>query len=251
MTIIGNNSFVASATQAEIESIAEGYDNYSDFDGVISRYAGKLISPYVKGFRTLECGAASGLMTEILIQSARELEVVEAAKHYADGLQNRLGTSVKIHNVLLENFCPDKKFEVIVIAGLLHHLQYPQQILKNARQWLTSDGSLFLTVPNMLSFHRRLHVAMGISESPYVTSTRNQRFCQPGRFDPTSLKDLMQSSGWEVTNLDGFFFKPFPHKTMAALNLSDSKLDGLFEMGRQYPELACQIFASAKLKKNA
>lgn len=246
MTVVGNYAPVEAATLSELESVAEGYDTYEDFDGVLSRYAGRVIAPRIAGCRTLECGAASGVMTEVLAGSSAELEVVEAAKHYTVYLRSRFGDRIKIHNVLLEDFRPDAEFEAIVIAGLLHHLPDPRRILENTRSWLTPNGSLYVTVPNMLSFHRRLHVAMGSSDTPYVTSARNERFHQPGRFDRDSLQVLLQTAGWEVTEVSGFFFKPFPHEKMERLDLDESELNGLFEMGRQFPEFACQIFAAAK-----
>ena len=245
MTISETSEMVTAATAAELERVAEGYDTFVDFDGVLSRYAGKVIGPRIQDLRTLECGAASGVMTQILVEAASELQVVEASKHYASGLRSQFGDRIEVHNVLLEDFKPNGKFDAIIIAGLLHHLSDPGQALSDARRWLVPNGTLYVTVPNMLSFHRRLHVAMGGSETSYVTSDRNERFHQPGRFDRDSVKALLGASGWDVVELSGFFFKPFPHERMEQLELSDGELNGLFEMGRQHPEMACQIFAAA------
>ena len=228
-----------------LERIAEDYDTATDFDGVLARFAARLIAEHVRGRRALECGAASGVMTEVLADCAAELEVVEGARTYADALRQRYGPRVEVHNVMLEDFAPRARFDVVVMAGLLHHLAEPGALLARARAWVGDGGKLLVTVPNMQSFHRRLGVAMGGVDTPYATSERNRRFRQPGRFDRERLHALFEASGWRMAEMSGFFFKPFPHEMMTALAPSDDLLEGLFEMGRRHPDIACQIFAVA------
>lgn len=108
---------------------------------------------------------------------------------------------------------------------------------------------MFATVPNMLSIHRRLGVAMDLIDSVYDASERNQRFHQPGRFDLLSLKQLVTDFGWRVIEVEGFFLKPFPHDVMERLFPSQDLLEGLFVLGRQYPELASQILIVAEVEE--
>ena len=233
------------ADSSGLERIAEGYDTTEDFDGVLARFAARLIAEQVRGRRALECGAASGVMTEVLAACASELTVVEGARSYAEALRRRYGRRIEVHNVMLEDYAPRAPFEVVVMAGLLHHLAEPGALLAKARAWVGGGGTLLVTVPNMQSLHRRLGVAMGRADTPFATSERNRRFRQPGRFDAERLRALIEASGWHVREISGFFLKPFPHELMTALAPSDDLLEGLFEMGRQHPDMACQIFAVA------
>lgn len=233
------------ATPNQLDQVAAEYDTSTDFDGVLTRFAGRLIAPRLAGRRVLECGAASGAMTGQMVETAKSLEVLEAADHYADQLADKFGDKIRLHRGMVEAFEPDAPYDTVVVAGLLHHLGDPKSVLRRARDWLAPGGEIIVTVPNMQSFHRRLHVEMGATDTPYEESERNRRFHQPGRFDPDTLNDLLQSAGWEVTQRSGFFFKPFPHDMMQSLGLSDEVLQGLFEMGRTHPDLACQIFATA------
>ena len=139
-----------------------------------------------------------------------------------------------------------------VIAGDLRGRVVPSPVdagsrplLARVRQWIKPAGKLFVTVPNMLSLHRRLGAEMGLVESPYATSERNRRFRQPGRFDHDSLRSLLERAGWRVEELSGFFLKPFPNQVMDQLKLTESLLTGLFRMGRKVPQLACQIYVEA------
>lgn len=237
---------IAPADWNALQGIAQGYDPAMDFDGILSRYAGRLIASELTGARVLECGPAYGLMTATFIDVAAELEVVEPADVYAEALERRFGTRLRIHRCLLEAFAPDRPFEAIVMTGILHHIGSPVDLLCQARKWVVPGGRLFATVPNMLSFHRRLGVSMGLVETPYATSDRNRLYRQPGRFDRSTFCRLVEDAGWTVTEASGFFIKPFPHNVMEQLPLSEALLDGLFKLGREMPDFACQIFLTAR-----
>lgn len=229
-----------------LERIAEGYNTSTDFDSVISRFAGRLIADKVAGRQVLECGAASGEMTELLLKVAN-VDVLEAAEHYVRLLRKRFGPDLVIHHSLAELFDPPSRYDAVVMANLLHHFENPAEVLRHMRPWLVPDGQLIITVPNMLSMHRRLGVAMELTDRPDATSSRNIRFRQPGRFDRKSLAHLLHAAGWRVTDIGGFLIKPFPNDLMQSLNLSDDILNGLFELGRQLPELASQIMITAEV----
>lgn len=229
----------------QLDAIARGYDPKSDFDGVIAGLAGGLIAPQVRGLPVLECGAATGEMTALLLAEAATVDVVEAAPHYLALLRQRFGQRISLHPTLVEDLVPRRRYGAIVMASLLQHLADPEALLCRARGWVSPGGRLFATVPNMLSLHRRLGVAMRLSADPYATSARNRRFHQPGRFDPRSLRRLVAASGWRVVAVEGFFLKPFPHDIMTRLDLSPALLDGLFELGRRHPELASQVLVTA------
>jgi len=236
----------ADTSREQLERIAEGYETSTDFDSVISRYAGRLIADKVAGRHVLECGAALGEMTELLLKVA-DVDVVEAAEHYVRLLRQRFGPRLVIHHSLAEHFNPPCRYDVVVVASLLHHFNRPMDVLRHMRSWVVPGGRLIATVPNMLSMHRRLGVAMGVTDRPDAASSRNIRFGQPGRFDRDSIAHLLHDAGWRMTEIGGFLIKPFPNDLMQSLNLSDNILDGLFELGRQLPELASQIMVTAEV----
>ena len=64
------------------------------------------------------------------------------------------------------------------------------------------------------------------------------------------MNDLLTSSGFQIIDSFGFFLKPFHHKLMNKLSLkgilTDQVLDGLYLMGKENEELACQLYFKVK-----
>ena len=87
---------------------------------------------------------------------------------------------------------------------------------------------------------------MGVVEDVYATSERNTFFEQYGRFDKQRLEAVVKDSGLNVKESYGFFLKPFPHSVMQDLELKQDVLDGLFQLGKEHSDLACQLFIRAQ-----
>ena len=68
---------------------------------------------------------------------------------------------------------------------------------------------------------------------------------QPGRFVKASLEDLFRRAGYEVLESYGFMLKPFSNAQMESLNLEWPVIDALFEIGKEYPDLATHLFVRA------
>lgn len=232
--------------QKKLEEIAQAHDTHQDFDGVLAHYTGVLIAPQVKGKKTLECGCSTGVMTPMLLEHTAQLDIVEGSEVYAKITESKYSGKVKMFVSLFEDFNPADKYEAIVFAGVLHHIANPVEILKKVSTWIQPGGDIYITVPNMTAFHRRLGVAMELNESVYDTSVRNDFFAQPGRFDRERLQKVIQEAGYTIIDSKGFFFKPFPHDIMNKMNWDSKLLDGLFRMGMEFPDLACQLYVKAQ-----
>jgi 2-polyprenyl-3-methyl-5-hydroxy-6-metoxy-1,4-benzoquinol methylase len=232
--------------EARLDRIGKAHDTHADFDGVLARYTGRIVAPQTKGLCVLEAGCSTGVITELLLNYAAQLDVVEGAVSYAALVENRFHGKLRMFRSLFEEFRPPTTYETVVFAGVLHHLKDPVAKLRMAAEWVRPGGTIHISVPNMSSFHRRLGVAMGVAASIYNTSKRNEFFEQPGRFTKERLIQAVTDAGLKVQECHGFFFKPFPHDIMSSLELTEDLLDGLFEMGKQYPDMACQLYLRAE-----
>jgi 2-polyprenyl-3-methyl-5-hydroxy-6-metoxy-1,4-benzoquinol methylase len=231
---------------AKLNRIAAQHDTHVDFDGVLAHFSGVLIAARLQGGEVLEAGCSTGVMTPMLLAKAGTLTVVEGSALYAQKVKAEFGDRLTMHCSLFEEFSPPRPFDAVVAGNVLHHMSDPLGLIRRMSGWLKEGGSLHLTVPNINAFHRQLGVAMGVADSVAATSERNRLFQQPGRFNQESLKQLVREAGLTLVHSEGFFFKPFPHDLMNHLTLSPAMLDGLFKMGRRYPEMACQLYIHAK-----
>jgi 2-polyprenyl-3-methyl-5-hydroxy-6-metoxy-1,4-benzoquinol methylase len=61
----------------------------------------------------------------------------------------------KIHNYLLEDFQPNKSFDVVVLANVLEHSLEPVKFLKNINRILKPGGKVWISTPNIESWQRK------------------------------------------------------------------------------------------------
>jgi 2-polyprenyl-3-methyl-5-hydroxy-6-metoxy-1,4-benzoquinol methylase len=228
-----------------LEEIARTHDTHRDFDGVLARYTADIICPRVKGLRVVEAGCSTGVITERLLKEAAAVHIVEGSQGYAEAVRTRF-PAVSLTCALFQDFRPAAPADAVVAAGVLHHLEDPVGELRHMASWVRPGGAVHITVPNMTSLHRRLGVAMYITGSVYDTSDRNVRFAQPGRYDAATLRRDVEAAGLVVTDSTAFFLKPFPHDVMNSIEFSEEVLRGLFRLGIEFPELACQLYVEAR-----
>lgn len=231
-------------SQAVLDAIAGGYDLAEDFDQYNTLFATELILPFCADRDVLEVGCATGQMTRALAPAARRLTVAEPCARYAEAIRAEL-PGVNVRQCYFEELPGTERFEVIVLAGLLHHIKDCPTFLAAVARRLAPDGLVLATVPNMRSLHRRLGAAAGMIPTPDGETERNRRFAQYGRFTKESLGELFADSGYRVQECFGYMLKPFNSEQMMRLGLPLEVLRGLNALGRQFEELSSQLFLRA------
>ena len=231
--------------KVNVDGIAKEYRQEGDFDRIGTRLASRIITPLCDGRDVLEVGCAFGDMTADLAEVARSVTVVEPSATFCQAVGRRLGSRVRLVNAFLEQLQTDQQYDVIVLASLLHHLDDPVAFLRHARQLLKPGGMVLATVPNMTSLHRRVGVKAGLIKDVTDTTERNTRFQQPGRFVKATLDDVFRKAGYEIVESYGFMLKPFSNAQMESLNLEPGIIDALFEIGKEFPDLATHLFVRA------
>ena len=117
-----------------------------------------------------------------------------------------------------------------------------------SKELTKANGIIHINVPNAFSLHRQLAYEMGMIESVYQFSQSNKDFLQFHVFDKESLRKLVVSNGLEVIEEGGYFIKPFTHQQMEGIVdiVGNQVLEGLWKLGRKYPELASEIFVNVR-----
>jgi SAM-dependent methyltransferase len=143
--------------------------------------------------------------------------------------------------------------DVVVCSGVMPEAESATALLGAIRGVMGPASMLFVNAPNWTSFHRRLAVSMQLIARPDERSERNELLQQRRIYDAASLRAELVAAGFEVVRDGGYFVKPFTNQQMANVQplLGREILEGLFELGRQYPEWAAELFCEARLGPDA
>ena len=203
----------------------------------------------------IEIGCGNDQLFSLLTECdfIRKWVIIEPAdafvKHASETFKG--DSRVQVVQGFVENVEPSEVSlcDLCIVSGMLHEVQKPLDILLAARKLVKSGGMIHANVPNALSMHRQLAVNMGLIPSVYEVSDRNKSLSQYHLFDMQSLETLIVQTGLSVEAKGGYLVKPFTHKQMEALSgvVGDAVLDGLWLLGKQYPELASEIYINATL----
>ena len=118
-----------------------------------------LINPNTK---VLDIGCASGKLGVALknkgcfrVGIEIDVELAEKAKINYDRL-----LVLDIEKLTKLPF-PERYFDVIVLADILEHLAWPENVLSNLTRYLADDGYIILSVPNVANWQVRLGLLLG------------------------------------------------------------------------------------------
>jgi dTDP-3-amino-3,4,6-trideoxy-alpha-D-glucose transaminase len=141
--------------------------------------------------------------------------------------------------------------DLVVVAGLLHELEHPAAMLAAVRSVVAPGGVIHVNVQNAFSLHRRVAQAAGLIDDVHELSARNRALHQPRVMDRASLRDELAAAGFVPEEEGGYLLKPFTNDQMATVTslLAPEIMDGLWELGRQLPDLACEIYVNARLPR--
>lgn len=150
--------------------------------------------------KVLEIGCASGKLANILtIAKKCEVYCVEKDCMMAGIAKNKC---VEMLNIDIENEelpYESEAFDCIVLGNVLEHMRDPTKVLSGLKNYLSKNGFLIYSVPNIVNWHSRLTIFFGRFE-----------YAKSGVFDKTHLrfynlnsaKKLAFDAGYEIAWLD-------------------------------------------------
>lgn len=101
--------------------------------------------------KVLEIGCASGTQSRIMREHNCQITGIEIDPEAANEA-SRYCTRVIVGNIETLDFdatLGDERFDVITIADVLEHLKNPARVLDVAKRFLSSDGSIIASIPNI------------------------------------------------------------------------------------------------------
>jgi trans-aconitate methyltransferase len=227
-----------------LERIATTYDSTTDFDSHLIRYNYREMRAYLRGPAVLELGCASGVMTRLLAPDFPTLHVVDGSAQYLREVAETVPDTVRFHHSLFEDFACPRKFDDLVMARALEHLDDPIGLLRIMREWTTPEGRIHIVVPNAGSLHRLIGVHMGMLEMPNSFSDRDRKYGHRRVYDMDLLRSHLTQAGWQVEQIRGCFLKPLSNAQMSTF--SPELLAAFYEVGKEMPRYCAELYAVAR-----
>lgn len=231
--------------QKRIEEISDWYfKEQLDFDKCLIRFRYQTLKPHFKGPEGLELGPAEGHMTRFLSKDFARLTVVDGAGELLARIPDTPNL-VKVH-ALFEEFKPDRPFNTIIMEHILEHVEHPVALLLLAKKWLTRGGSLLVGVPNGHSIHRLVAVKMGLLKDPCELNQRDHALGHRRVYTPETLRKDIEAAQLRIIEMGGVFFKPLSNRQIQD-HWTEEMIQGFYELGKDFPENAAEIYAVCEL----
>jgi len=217
---------------------------YSKFNDVLRRIGLKEIFAHIqcRDGRLCELGCADGTETRLLAKYAKhQLVVVDGSAENIARACVEVPQAIPVHT-MWETFLPEQPFAEVVFRCGLEHVSNPRPLLEHLRKHVVAPGGqLHVIVPNGLSVHRLIGVALGALRAPTDFSDGDRLLGHETVFTLEHLRRLLDETGWHVRDIVGVGMK-----TMANAQMEDipaSVIDALTVLGRLQPRFAAEIYA--------
>lgn len=160
----------------------------------------KIFKQIPQGSKVLEIGVGSGRLANLL--SMRKKCIVYCVEKEPAMASIAKNKCAEILNMDIEtNELPYSTyfFDFIVLGNVLEHTKEPYKILIKLKKYLSNEGFLIYSVPNIVNWHSRMTIFLGKFE-----------YAESGVFDKTHLrfynlksaKKLAEDAGYSITWLD-------------------------------------------------
>ncbi|WP_299270995.1 class I SAM-dependent methyltransferase [uncultured Psychrosphaera sp.] len=233
--------------------IAYQGNNIYDFDNniLLNFYPIRVLSMLngLKKGSLLELGLGHGITTKLFNNVFERHVVLDGSaaiiNKFVDESPEFEGEIIETY---FESFETDEKFDVIIMGFILEHVDDPVAILKQYKKHLKPEGKLYIAVPNAEVLNRRIGLEAGLLDDIELLSSHDHILGHKRYYTVSSLQTDIKSAGYEVSALEGLYLKPLTTSQMLKLDLSNTVLDALCKVGKNYPELCCGILAEVQGK---
>lgn len=214
---------------------AATYDPELDFDRHYSLATVRRIVTRVRpGDRVLELGCATGLMTAALVAAGACVTAVDRSPAYLERLRAKGLDGVELVRADLRELPPTGEHEHVVVANVLHELDDPVAVLREAASRLVPGGLVHMTLQNPRSIHRLAALELGLLDDVAAVADRGRQWGTQRLYEADELAALGAAAGLEEVDREGVMLKPLPNAQMA--ELPDEAVEGLILVARHFPD---------------
>ncbi len=226
-------------------------DNIYDFDNeiLLNWYPQRVLKLASGAKSLLELGLGHGYTTDIFSRHFAPHVVLEGSQAVIDHFRGaHSNCPARIVHTYFEEYSTNERFDVIVMGFILEHVDNPRLILDRFRTFLAPDGRMFLAVPNAEVLNRRLGKLAGMLDDLNTLSANDKLLGHQRYYTAESLGREVELAGCKIDRLEGIYLKPFTTSQMLSLQLDRRVIDALCEVGVDYPDLSCGLFAEVSAR---
>ena len=226
-----------------LESFNSFYEKGDYMDELMIEREIEIIKRYDReGKSALEVGCGSGLSTEKLTSLFSDIEVVEPSLKNIELLKRR-APKVKCHNVLLDDFKTERKYDFVFFLNVIEHVENPIDALKSLSHLVKDEGLIFISCPNCMSLNRRAGYKMGLLKSYDQMAPKDYEVGHRRLYTVDMLRDHCSQAGLKVLSMKGMYLKPLSEAQM--IHLGDEALRAFYALGEDVPHLCASLLAIA------
>lgn len=221
-------------------------DSLYDFDNqiLLTWYPQRILMNIKGGSSVLELGLGHGFTTSIFSNNFVRHVVLEGSPAIIQNFKKRFPEcNAQIVETYFEEFDTDEKFDLIVMGFVLEHVDNPFEIINRYKKFLSPEGKFFLAVPNAEALNRRLGHLAGMLEDMNALSENDLLQGHKRYYTVASLTEEITRAGFKIDKIEGIYLKPLTTSQIVSLSLDENIIRALCEVGVDYPELSCGIFA--------
>ena len=160
----------------------------------------KIFDKVSQGSRVLEIGCGSGRLSNVLsIWKHCKVYCIDKDPVISSFAK---GKCIEVLNTDIENSglpYNDGYFDHIILLNVLEHMREPKHVLMCLKRYLSENGSLIYSVPNIVNWHSRMTIFLGKFEyeDGTVFDRNHLRF-----FNLRSARNLAIDAGYRIIWLD-------------------------------------------------
>ena len=231
---------------AHLESINPFYEKGDYMDELMIEREIEIISRYVlEGKIALEVGCGNGLSTEKLHCLFRDIEVVEPSLKNIALLKRRVPDTV-CHNVLLEDYKSERKYDFVFFLNVIEHVEDPIASLKVLSNLVKDEGLIFISAPNCMSLNRRAGYRMGLLNSYDQMAPKDFQVGHRRLYTVDMLTDHCNQASLKILSMKGMYLKPLSETQM--IGLGDNAVRAFYALGEDIPQYCACLLAVATKK---
>jgi SAM-dependent methyltransferase len=228
------------------ENLDQYVANYTDFNDYLIRQRYELLKRYFHGRTCLELGPATGEGTAYLLDHFDTVVAVDGSDLVIKELTQRFsGRDLVGVHAYFEELDLDQRFDTVVLAHVLEHVDDPQGTLAVGRKFLAPGGVMIVDVPNAMSLHRQIGVEMGLLGAVTDLNEGDLSIGHKRVYTPEAFRAEITQAGLTIERFGGVFIKILSNAQTQA-TFDERQLQALMAVGERYPEIAAEMYIIAR-----